>query len=184
MAAFLVLILAALSRLVPHTLHGVGMNFTAVGAGLLFFGSRRPRWQAAVAAAIMALSDVYLTTVVYGLTFHVQFYLVTWLWYAAAALLGSSLLRRVSVLRVAVGAFASATSFFLLSNFAVWAQSHTTYARNLDGLMQCYDAGLPFYGNDLLSTAIFSMVLFGLPIAAAKLVHALRAAQHNNQPLA
>ena len=46
MIAYIVLILAALSRLIPHALHGTGLNFTAVGAGLLFFGSRRPRWQA------------------------------------------------------------------------------------------------------------------------------------------
>ena len=45
MIAYIVLVLAALSRLIPHALHGTGMNFTAVGAGLLFFGSRRPRWQ-------------------------------------------------------------------------------------------------------------------------------------------
>lgn len=40
MIAYIILILAALSRLVPHALHGTGMNFTAAGAGLLFFGSR------------------------------------------------------------------------------------------------------------------------------------------------
>lgn len=185
MAAFLVLIAAALSRFIPHAMHGVGFNFTAVGAGLLFFGSRRPRWQAAIAAGIMAVTDVVLTTMVYGMAFDVRSYGMTWLWYAAAALLGSTLLRKVSVLRVAAGVFTSATSFFLVTNFMVWAQDRSgMYAHDLNGLMQCYDLGLPFYGYDLLGTALFSMMLFGLPVAAAKLAEALRDAQHNNQPLA
>src|ERR1700734_2802519 len=100
MIAYIVLILAALSRLIPHAMHGVGLNFTAVGAGLLFFGSRRPRWQAGIAAAVMALTDIYLTKVVYAFPFHISDYLVTWVWYVAVCLIGSELLRKVTVLRV------------------------------------------------------------------------------------
>ena len=59
MLAILVLVLAALSRLLPHIFHNMAFNFTAVGAGLLFFGSRRPRWQTVLAVAVMALMDVY-----------------------------------------------------------------------------------------------------------------------------
>jgi hypothetical protein len=117
MLAILILIAAALSRLLPHTIHGVAYNFTAVGAGLLFFGSRRPRWQAVLAVAVMGLMDIYLTTHIYGYSFHVSGYLATWAWYGAVCLLGSALLRKVTVLRVVAGVLASATSFFLLSNF-------------------------------------------------------------------
>src|SRR5438874_4731797 len=124
MAAFIVLLLAALSRFVPHALHGVGLNFTAVGAGLLFFGARRQRglnagWKAAIGFAVMAVTDVILTTLVYNTQFKVSHYLVTWAWYGAACLAGSTLLRKVSAPRVVVAVLTSATSFFLLSNFAV-----------------------------------------------------------------
>jgi hypothetical protein len=61
MLAYLVLLLAALSRFVPHVLHGTGLNITAVSGGLLFFGSRAPRWQAGVAVLLMAITDVVLT---------------------------------------------------------------------------------------------------------------------------
>jgi hypothetical protein len=162
MLAILILMLAALSRLLPHTIHGVAYNFTAVGAGLLFFGSRRPRWQAVLAVAVMALMDVYLTTKVYGYPFHVSAYLVTWVWYGAVCLLGSELLRRVTVLRVVGGVFTSATSFFLLSNFMVWT-GQGMYAHSAAGLASCYAAGLPFYGNDLFSTGVFAAAFFGLP---------------------
>jgi hypothetical protein len=163
MLAIFILILAALSRLLPHTIHGVAYNFTAVGAGLLFFGSRRPRWQAVLAVAVMALMDVYLTTRVYGYAFHVSGYLATWAWYGAVCLLGSALLRKVTALRVAAGVLASATSFYLLSNFMVWAGSGM-YPHTPAGLATCFAAGLPFYGNDLISTGVFSTAFFGLPV--------------------
>jgi hypothetical protein len=174
MTAFLVLLLAALSRLFPHLMHGTGYNFTAVGGGLLFFGSRRPRWQALIAVAVMALTDIYLTTQVYGYPFHLRGYVVTWAWYGGVCLLGSALLRKVTTLRVVAGVLCSATSFFLLSNFMVWANG-TMYSHSLAGLVTCLAMGLPFYGNDLASTALVSGVLFGLPVLAARLVDTMRA---------
>jgi hypothetical protein len=167
MLAILVLFFAALSRLIPHSVHGVAFNFTAVGAGLLFFGSRRPRWQTVLAVAVLALMDVYLTTQVYHFPFHVSGYLATWSWYAAVCLLGSAMLRKVTALRVVAGVLATSTSFFLLSNFMVWAGGGM-YPQNAAGLGACYAAGLPFYGNDLLSTMIFATAFFGVPVLAAR----------------
>jgi len=182
MIAYLVLILAAVSRLIPHALHGTGINFTAVGAGLLFFGSRRPRWQTVAAVAILAATDFYLTRYVYGFPFAVKGYLVTWAWYAAVCLLASGLLRKVTALRVVAAVVASATSFFLLSNLVVWFGSGM-YPHSASGLVACYVTALPFYANDLISTGLFSAALFGLPALAAKLTEAARSA-HRNQPLA
>jgi hypothetical protein len=55
------------------------------------------------------------------------------------------------------------TSFFLLSNYAVWAVGGM-YPRTLSGLATCYVAGLPFYRNDVVSTAIVVAVAFGVPV--------------------
>ena len=167
MAAYLILVLAALSRLLPHAFHSVGLNVTAVGAGLLFFGARRPRIEAVVGAIVMAATDLYLTTAVYHFPFHVRSYIVTWCWYAAAALVGSTLLRKVTALRVIAAVFASATGFFLISNFTVWL-GHM-YAHSAAGLVACYWQALPFYRNDLLSTGAFSAMFFGLPALAKRL---------------
>ncbi len=171
MTAFLVLLLAALSRLLPHALHGIGLNVTAVGGGLLYFGARRPRWQIPFAVAVMALTDVYLTTEVYQYPFHVSGYLMTWVWYGAVCLIGSRVLRPTSVLRVAAAVFASSTGFFLLSNLLVW-MAGGLYSHSVTGLETCYIAALPFYGNDLVSTGLTSGVLFGLPVLAQHLVKA------------
>jgi hypothetical protein len=162
MLAYLILVLAALSRLLPHALHGVGMNITATGAGLLYFGSRRSRKEAAVAVVLFAATDIYLTRVVFAGPFHPGDYLLTWLWYAAVCLLGHALLRRTSLLRVAAGVLCSATSFFLLSNLSVWLTSGM-YPHTAAGLSACYALALPFYGNDLVSTSLVATVLFGLP---------------------
>jgi hypothetical protein len=153
----------------------MAFNFTAVGAGLLFFGSRRPRWQMVLAVAVMALMDVYLTTKVYGYAFHVSAYLVTWAWYAAVCLMGSALLRKVTALRVVGGVLASATSFFVLSNFMVWAGGGM-YPHSVAGLASCYGAALPFYGNDLISTGVFAAAFFGLPVLVTRLAEMMQSA--------
>ena len=177
MYAFVILILAALSRFLPFLMpHAVGLNFTAVGAGLLFFGSRRPRWQALIAIVVMALTDVGLTVFCYHYPFHLAAYLTTWIWYGAACLLGSALLRKVTALRVVAGVLGSSTSFFLWSNFFVWTSS--MYEHNVAGLAKCYWLALPFYGRDLLSTAIVATVLFGLPVLATKLVETMHSARN------
>jgi hypothetical protein len=103
----------------------------------------------------------------YHYAFHVSGYLVTWAWYAGVCLLGSSLLQRVTVLRVSAATLASATSFFILSNFVVW-MGHM-YDHSIYGLGMCYVNALPFYRNDLVSTGIVAGVLFGVPVLLARL---------------
>jgi len=190
MFAYLALLLAVLSRILPHALHATAWNFTAMGGGLLCFGSRMgssdrldraAALKLASAVAVLALTDFYLTVFVYEYPFHVSAYLVTWLWYAAICLLGMGLLRKPSLLRVGAGVIATSTSFFLISNFMVWLGG-SLYPRTLAGLGACYTAAVPFYRNDLASTAITAGALFGLPALAAKIAETLHAAQ--NQPLA
>ena len=175
MPAYLVLLVAVLSRLFPHALGGVGLNVTAVGGSLLFFGTRRPRREVLLAVLAFAVTDVYLTVAVFRYPFHLRDYVVTWLWYAAVPLLGRLLLapglsatRVASFARVAVAALLTSTSFFLLSNLSVWALG-TLYAHTAAGLLACYVAALPFYANDLAATALTVGVLFGLPALAREL---------------
>jgi len=193
MLAYLVLLLAVLSRILPHTFHEVSWNFTAVGGGLLFFGSRLkssqpgPSWRTwaklASAVAVLMATDYYLTVYAYNYPFHLRGYLVTWIWYAAVCLLGMEILRKTTILRVIAGILASATSFYILVDFALWAGG-TMYPHTLAGLEACYIAAIPFYRNDLVSTALVAGALFGLPVLAAKIVETLHAAHDNNLPMA
>ena len=164
--AYLVLLIAVLSRVLPPLLHTTGGNVTAVGAALLFFGASlhtARRWHAVFAVAALAATDWWLTTYGYGYPFHVAGYLPTWAWYAAVCV-GSSfaLTRRNPILRLAVAAVAAPTSFFLLSNFMVFLHGGM-YPHTAAGLLGCYAAALPFYRNDLVSTAVFTALFFLLP---------------------
>jgi len=159
MSAFILILVAVFTRILPHA---GWFNFTAVGGSLLYFGARRPMRQAAWALLPLMATDYYLTTAVYRSAFHAQDYLITWVWYAAALVLGSLLLReRTSGLRVVSGSLLASTSFFAVSNYAVWVGS-AMYPHSVGGLTACYAAALPFYRNDVASTLLVTGLAFGM----------------------
>lgn len=163
MPAYLLLLVAVLSRIIPHP----WLNFTAVGGSLLYFGARRPLRQAILPVALLAATDYYLTVFTYNYPFHLSSYLLTWAWYAAVVLLGRVLLaERTSAIRLSSAIVLAPTSFFLVSNFAAWVEAVNLYPRSLSGLGMSYAAGLPFYRNDLISTALVAGLAFGLPLLA------------------
>lgn len=55
------------------------------------------------------------------------------------------------------GAMISACLFYLITNFGVWSLG--SYGYNLQGLVSCYILALPFFGNTLISTLIFSTLI-------------------------
>jgi hypothetical protein len=182
MSAYFALLIAVLSRILPHTFHATGVGFTAVGGGLLYFGARRSRWQTVPAVLALMATDFYLTTFVYNYTFHASEYAITWIWYAAVCLLGYQVLAgKPSALRVAGAVLASSTSFFVLSNFEVW-MAGSMYPHTAAGLGACYVAAIPFYANDLMSTAITAGAFFGLPALARNLAGTAREGLHSQRP--
>lgn len=57
---------------------------------------------------------------------------------------------------IAAGAVAAPLLYFIVSNFLVWnAATEVVYARSFSGLMNCYEAALPFYRNSLIATVVF-----------------------------
>jgi hypothetical protein len=161
MLAYLFVIFAVLMRM-PFMPHPWG--FTPVAAALLYFGARGSRRQLWVPFALLAVSDVILTKSVYSYVFSWDHF-VTWAWYAAILFLGSQLRENTGWLRVAGAALASSISFFVVSNFAVWA-CWDMYPKTLSGLMTCYAAGLPFFRRGLAGDMLFTAVMFGLPAVA------------------
>lgn len=169
MLAYLFVILAVAVRFLPHP-----MAFTPVGASLLFFGARGPRRQMWLPLALFAASDVILTTVVYRYPFTWDHF-VTFAWYAGMLWLGTKLRTGGSV-RILGAALAGSVSFFLLSNFAVWAVWHDMYPMTFAGLMACYAAGLPFFRRAVEGDVIFTAAMFAMP----GLLHALSAQFHKS----
>lgn len=184
MSVLIVLLLAVLSRALPVALHQQSWNFSLLGGSLLFIGSRltsdsprRAAWKIAGVLAALMVTDYAITVYGYNFPFHVSGYLITWAWYVGVMIVSMGLFRKLTTLRVAAGAIATPTSFFLLSNFAVWMGG--MYAHSLSGLAQCYTMALPFYRNDLASTALTAAALFGLPVLAARIAESFGAADQN-----
>lgn len=143
------IVLAALTRLLPHP-----PNFTPIEAMALFGGAMLVNrvWAIGITLGAMLLSDLIigahsLQLVVYGCLIGGVF-LGTWIGPEAK-------LRRV----VAAG-LASAIGFFVITNFAVWATSGM-YPKNVEGLIACYVAAVPFFRNSLAALSVYGLVLFG-----------------------
>ncbi len=86
-------------------------------------------------------------------------------WYVYGAmlipvLLGRLLRNRSGAGPIAATALASSLSFFLITNFMVWAIG-TLYPHTIAGLMTSYLAGIPFYRNQLLGDAFYTLAMFG-----------------------
>lgn len=157
-------------NILPHAWH-----FTPLAASLLYFGARGSRRQMWIPWALLAATDVVLTKFIYSYTFSWD-HLVTWAWYAAILWLGTNLREKSGVLRVVGAALASSVSFFLISNFAVWAAWPQMYPRTFAGLMESYVAGLPFFRGTAASDLFFSLAFFGLPALGHILSERMRAA--------
>jgi hypothetical protein len=164
MLAYLFVIFAVLARM-PFMPHPWG--FTPVAGALLYFGARGSRRQLWVPFALLAVSDFILTRFVYSYPFSWDHF-VTWAWYAAILWLGTNLRENSGWLRVAGAALASSVSFFVVSNFAVWA-CWAMYPKTLAGLMTSYAAGIPFFRRGIACDMLFTAVMFGLPAIAATL---------------
>jgi hypothetical protein len=181
MIAYLLLLVAVLSR-VAVLGHPAWMNFAAEGGALLYFGARRPWREMLAPLAVFMATDYCLTVYAYHYPFRWQNYGITWIWYAAAMALGWILLsEKATVLRVGAGVLLGPTSFFVVSNYAAWigmsTGPHARYTHTLAGLVTCYAAGIPFYRNDLLSTALLLAAAFGLPVLVRRTqAHAVEAA--------
>ncbi len=146
MLAFVLLFAGIASRLVVHM-----PNFTPVLALALFGGvylsSRRA---VSMPLVLMVVSDLLI-----GLHDTILF---TWSSVLLISLLGLFLRSRKSFSNIALTAALSAVLFFVITNFGAWLMM---YPKTLLGLQQCFWAAVPFFRDTLLSTLIYSAVLFG-----------------------
>jgi len=159
MLAYVFLAVAVGFRFLPQTL-----GFTPVTAALLFFGAHVPRRRVWIPVLALAASDFLLTTFRYAYPFIWDHY-VTFAWYAAIAWLGTSLRNNPKPLRIIVTALLSSISFFLVSNFAFWTTG-IMYPRNVDGLLTCFAAALPFFRRGLEGDLLFACLMFATPAMA------------------
>ena len=153
-------------RLLVHFSAGsLPWNFTPVEAMALFGGAYFANRKLAIAVplAAMACADVVIAFSLPSSQV-VDWLVVAPVIYACVALTafaGFALRGRVRVGNTLVAAVASATGFYLVTNFFTWATT-TMYPHTLGGLMTCYIAGWPFYEHGSLpGTVLWTALLFG-----------------------
>ena len=157
------IVAAAVSRIIPHP-YGFA-PFTAIA---LFGGANSARKGSALAVTFgsLLLGDLLLhLTYLAGWQPNWGFYNGQALNYACllpAVLVGYLLRQNRNVASLALATLVSSVSFFLLSNFNVWALgSGLTYPKTFNGLLLCYEAGIPFFKNALAGDPFYVTVLFG-----------------------
>lgn len=138
----ILIILAAISRIIPHP-----PNFAPVGAIALFSGyAIGSRWSYAIPILVMLISDFFIG-------FHALMLPVY-----LAVLINVYIGQRIRPKYALLGAFAGSIVFFLVTNFAVWLMyDERTFAT----LAECYVIAIPFYRNSLCGDLVYTGALFG-----------------------
>ncbi len=146
------IIFAVLSRFVPHP-----VNMTPVGALGLLAGAcllDRRFWLVPIAALL--ISDFFIGF------YDVVSMLFVYMGFICIAFIGRyALANKLTPVRLGVSAFAATNVFFIISNFGTWL-SGTLYPLTGEGLLACFVAAIPFYGNSLVGDLSYSFLLFGL----------------------
>ena len=150
---------AALTRLIPHP-----MNFAPLGA-MALFGSAylgRNGWGLLLTMAAWLLSDLVLNNLVYagnGFTLFTEGAVFIYGSIALIYLFGKIVLKNITAPRMLAGSLGASVIFYLVSNFGVW-MTGTMYPLSAEGLMACYAAAIPFFGNTIMGDMVYATALF------------------------
>ena len=136
----------AASRFIPHP-----PNFTSLLALSFYVPAILGRKYIVALVICFMLTDVFIG---YHTTTLFTWGSVAIIGYTTKFFLNSSLNRLF-------GAFSATLIFFLLSNFGVWVSGTVHGVSNLN-LLETYIIAIPFYGNTLISTMIFSLIIENL----------------------
>lgn len=177
----LMILLAALSRVIPHP-----YNFTPMVAIALFGGSMlNKKWQ----AYLIPLAAYLISDVVISLIGGIGFYGVTQLFVYGAMILVTALgttMGKPKALKIFGYAIAGSAIFWIISNFGVWVANYVSIGSPLHEtgltLGMTYLRALPFYNtysNELFfgtfgGDLFYTVLLFGMFALVQKGVPALR----------
>lgn len=160
----LMIVIASLYRAIP----GRPFGFAPQWALAIFGGAviKDKKWAFIMPVLSMFISDLlYQGLYMAGYTPIEGFYEGQWINYLlfASVTVFGFFIKRITVLNVFIMSLVAPTYFFIVSNFLTWAGvgEYVEYPRTWDGLVACYVAAWPFYRMSLLSTLVFSAVLFG-----------------------
>ena len=138
-----ILLILSASRFIPHP-----PNFTSLQALSFYlpviFG---------VAYLPVILISFIITDIFIG--FH-QTLFFTWGSIVIIGLFSRFFVSKIYKYRI-LGALGGALIFYLMTNFGVWLTG--SYGYTFSGIFDCYILAIPFFGNTLISTLIYAIVI-------------------------
>lgn len=164
----LLLLVVALSSRFLFLIDGGSVlpNFTAIGAMAILaavYLKGAKKW--IFPLLLVWGSDIILNNVIYTKYF-TSFQLFGDLWvYFSIAIIGVVayfIMKKPSWIKLGATSILAAILFFMLTNFGVWLSMASPYSKDMSGLLQCYEAGIPFFRNTLISNVLYSYLLFGI----------------------
>ena len=137
---FSFVLIAALTRLVPHP-----PNFAPITAMSLFAGAYFTRKQLAFIVPLLAMliSDLFLGFYTISIFVYLSFAVITWM---------GQQQNKVTPKIVLLGS----VLFFLISNLGVWLLH---YPKTIDGLVTCFALAKPFFATSLIGDIFYSVIL-------------------------
>lgn len=142
-----IIFMAAFSRIIPHP-----PNLAPIAALSLFSGAKLDGKRSYfIPLAAMLLSDLFLgfhstMPFVYG-----SFFVIV--------LLGKLIKRNENFKMLTTFSITSSVLFFLVTNFGVWLTSGM-YVNNLNGLLNAYLMGLPFFKATIIGDFFYTISIF------------------------
>ncbi len=165
----LIIAAAVLLRLIPHM-----PNFAPVTGLALFSGAYlNKRIALIVPILIMIISDYLLLYIhpfgpnIFSFNqIYSPFSLVhsttpyVWVSFMISALIGMWLKAHSKPTDIILASVAASAQFFLITNFGVWAEG-SMYPKTVQGLMEAYIMGVPFFRNTMYGDLFYSTIFFG-----------------------
>lgn len=140
---------AAAFRILPHP-----PNFSPIAALALFGGAH---FEDRRGAFLVPLAAMFLGDLVLGMHSLIP---VTYGCFAVIVCIGLWVRKKKTTCRVALAAMAASLLYFAVTNLAVWAFT-SMYPKSTAGLIECYVAGIPFFGHTLAGDIFYTATLFG-----------------------
>ena len=160
LTAFVLTVLAVLFRVFSATYQV--WNFAPMAAISLYAGSRLPRrWAWVVPVVAMVVSDLLLDQGRYRPAFELTRWTI-YTTFAVTTLLGPlANWPRFGRWLLPILSVTGSLLFFVTSNLATWGEG-LLYPMTSTGLIACFVAAIPFFGNTIAADLIGTAALFGL----------------------
>ena len=143
------IIILAFARLIPHP-----PNFTPIIAVAIIssYFFKNINLSVFTLLTAMLVSDLFIGFYENMIFVYASLLIITFIFHKIS--------KKINLKNLFIYGFAGSLIFFIVSNFGVWALgspglNNVVYAKNLNGLIECYIMAIPFFQNTLLSTLLF-----------------------------